>query len=439
MKTIDYIPTSKIARASKLLSTGLKVGGNYTKYYSKKLFVETDKSELDLDNATTIYDGLKDLKGSALKVIQMLSMEKNLLPKSYYETFSLAQFSVPALSYPLVRKSFLTHLKKVPQDLFDTFETEARHAATIGQVHYATINNKAYAVKIQYPGVAESIISDLKLVKPFALKMFNIKASDTEPYFKEVESKLIEETNYSLELEQSLEIVEKCKKLPNIKFPNYYPEYSCERILTMDWVEGKHLSEFSKLSTSKEDKQKIGQALWDFYMYQIHQLRKVHADPHPGNFLVTNEGHLVPIDFGCMKHIPESFYTPYFSLANKKVLSDDRLFEKYLFELEILKASDTIEIQSFVKKLFFDLLSLFTRPFLEDSFDFSDPKFWSDIAEITQVFSQDKTLQKMDGNRGSKHFLYVNRTFFGLYNLLFDLGVNVQTKQWEKNIQTLSN
>jgi hypothetical protein len=76
MKTIDYIPTSKIARASKLLTTGIKVGGNYTKYYSKKLFVDTDKSELDQDNATTIYDGLKDMKGSALKVIQMLSMEK---------------------------------------------------------------------------------------------------------------------------------------------------------------------------------------------------------------------------------------------------------------------------------------------------------------------------------------------------------------------------
>jgi predicted unusual protein kinase regulating ubiquinone biosynthesis (AarF/ABC1/UbiB family) len=433
MKTIDYIPTSKIARASKLLTTGIKVGGNYTKYYSKKLFVETDKSELDQDNATTIYDGLKDMKGSALKVIQMLSMEKNLLPQSYYETFSLAQFSVPSLSYPLVRKAFLTHLNKLPQDLFDSFEKEARAAATIGQVHYATKDNKAYAVKIQYPGVAESISSDLKLVKPFALKMFNIKANETEPYFKEVESKLLEETNYTLELKQSLEIVNSCKELPNLKFPNYYPELSSDKILTMDWIQGIHLSEFSKDSNSNKDRQQIGQALWDFYMFQIYNLKKVHADPHPGNFLVTESNQLVPIDFGCMKEIPKDFYRPYFSLATNEVLNDPIEFEKHLYELEILKSTDSKESVEFVKGLFHKLLSIFTKPFLEVTFDFSNPAFWNEIASITEVLSQDKTIRKMDGNRGSKHFLYVNRTFFGLYNLLYDLGVVVDTHSWKQH------
>jgi predicted unusual protein kinase regulating ubiquinone biosynthesis (AarF/ABC1/UbiB family) len=90
----------------------------------------------------------------------------------------------------------------------------------------------------------------------------------------------------------------------------------------MDWVDGIHLSEFSKESNSNKDRQQIGQALWDFYMFQIHNLKKVHADPHPGNFLVTDSNQLVPIDFGCMKEIPEDFYKPYFSLATKEVLND---------------------------------------------------------------------------------------------------------------------
>ena len=101
MKTIDKIPTNKLQRASKLVTTGVKVGGNYLKYYGEKLVnPELSKDKLNEDNAADIYDGLKQLKGSALKVAQMLSMEKSILPKAYVEKFSLAQFSVPPLSGP---------------------------------------------------------------------------------------------------------------------------------------------------------------------------------------------------------------------------------------------------------------------------------------------------------------------------------------------------
>ena len=100
MKSIDKIPTSKIQRASKLVQTGAKIGVNYIKYYGDKLVKseEEAKERLNQNNADDIYDGLKKLKGSALKVAQMLSMEKNMLPQAYVEKFSLAQFSVPPLS-----------------------------------------------------------------------------------------------------------------------------------------------------------------------------------------------------------------------------------------------------------------------------------------------------------------------------------------------------
>ncbi|HBT09158.1 MAG TPA: ABC transporter, partial [Leeuwenhoekiella sp.] len=167
MKTIDHIPTNKLSRASQLVKTGVKVGGNYAKYYSKKAFnANLTRDELDDENAEDIYDGLKSLKGSALKVAQMLSMEKNILPKAYVEKFSLSQFSVPPLSAALVRKTFKKYLDKYPEDLFDTFKKDSVNAASIGQVHQATLDGKKLAVKIQYPGVADSISSDLALVKP---------------------------------------------------------------------------------------------------------------------------------------------------------------------------------------------------------------------------------------------------------------------------------
>ena len=431
MKTIDYIPTSKIQRATKLVQTGAKVGVNYLKYYGEKMVnSDLNRDKLNEDNAEDIYDGLKSLKGSALKVAQMLSMDKSFLPQAYVEKFSLSQFSVPPLSAPLVLKTFKANFGKSPYEIFDEFDAFSVNAASIGQVHLAVKDNKKLAVKIQYPGVANSISSDLALVKPIAIRMFNLQGKDSDKYFKEVEDKLTEETNYLLELKQSQEVVEACQKIENLVFPEYYPEYSSEKIITMDWMSGVHLSEFK--NSNQEVADKIGQALWDFYMYQIHILRKVHADPHPGNFLINAENQLVALDFGCMKQIPKEFYVPDFELVNKKVIDNKMLFEEILFELEILRADDSLEEIEYFSQMFYDLLSLFTKPFQSETFDFSDEEFFQNIAKLGERFSKDTNLRKMNGNRGSKHFIYMNRTFFGLYNLMFDLKAKIVVNEFKK-------
>jgi predicted unusual protein kinase regulating ubiquinone biosynthesis (AarF/ABC1/UbiB family) len=359
-------------------------------------------------------------------------MDKSFLPQAFVEKFSLSQFSVPPLSAPLVLKTFKTNFGKSPYDIFDEFNANSVNAASIGQVHKAVKNGKKLAVKIQYPGVANSISSDLSLVKPIAIRMFNLQGKDSDKYFKEVEDKLIEETNYLLELKQSQEVVKACKKIENLVFPEYYPEYSSERIITMDWMTGKHLSEFTAVNTNPEIANKIGQALWDFYMYQIHILKKVHADPHPGNFLVNNENQLVALDFGCMKQIPNEFYIPYFELIDKKIINNPKLFSAKLFELEIIRTDDSKEEVDYFTAMFYDLLSLFTQPFQEENFDFSDAEFFGNIAKLGERFAKDTNLRKMNGNRGSKHFIYMNRTFFGLYNLMFDLKATIVVNQYQK-------
>jgi len=433
MKTIDYIPTSKIERASKLVQTGAKIGVNYVKHYAEKMVnPDLTRDKLNENNAEDIYDGLKSLKGSALKVAQMLSMDKNFLPQAYVEKFSLSQFSVPPLSAPLVLKTFTTNFGKTPYEIFDEFNANSVNAASIGQVHLAVKDGKKLAVKIQYPGVANSISSDLALVKPIAIRMFNLQGKDSDKYFKEVEDKLIEETNYLLELKQSEEVVEACNKIENLLFPRYYPEFSSEKIITMDWMTGIHLSEFTAINTDKEVGDKLGQALWDFYMYQIHVLRKVHADPHPGNFLVDDQNRLIALDFGCMKIIPEEFYVPYFELINKNVITDKALFNQKLFELEILRPDDTPAEIEYFTEMFHDLLSLFTKPFQNETFDFADETFFDSIAKLGERFSNDTNLKKMNGNRGSKHFIYMNRTFFGLYNLMFDLKAKIIVSNYLK-------
>lgn len=428
MKEQVRIPVSKVQRATKFVTTGAKVGGNYIRHYGKKLInPDLGRDSLDQENAEDIYSSLSELKGSALKVAQMLSMDKNVLPLAYQSKFAMSQYSAPPLSYPLVVKTFREQLGKSPAEIFDTFSRNAVNAASIGQVHQATLGNKKLAVKVQYPGVAESIGSDLRMVKPIATRMFHISAAELDQYMGEVESKLLEETDYDLELQRSMEITKLCGKMENIKFPVYYPEYSTPRILVMDWIEGIHLKEWVDTNPSQVERDRIGQALWNFYDYQIHELRQVHADPHPGNFLITKDGELGVIDFGCVKVIPEDFYEKYFQLMQSDILQGTINIQELFDELGFLSKNDSPKERDFFTELFTEMIELLGKPFHSHTFDFGDDEYFRKIFEIGERVSKMKEVRKSKTARGNKHGLYINRTYFGLYNLLNELKAKINT------------
>ena len=150
MKAQENMPTTKVERSAKFVKTGFQIGGNYIKHYSKKLFnPDLDRSQLNEDNATDIYQSLSELKGSALKIAQMLSMDKNILPKSYVDKFTQSQYNAPPLSGPLIVRTFTRNFGKTPQEIFDTFNINSSNAASIGQVHQATLKGKKLAIKIE--------------------------------------------------------------------------------------------------------------------------------------------------------------------------------------------------------------------------------------------------------------------------------------------------
>ncbi len=428
LKEQGAIPVTKVQRAAKFISTGAKVGGNYMKHYAKKMVNPSmDKEELHANNATDIYKSLSELKGSALKVAQMMSMDKNLLPRAYQDKFTMAQYSAPPLSYPLVVKTFQKYFSKTPEELFDTFTRSAVNAASIGQVHKATQNGKPLAVKIQYPGVADSVSSDLKLVRPFALRLLNMNERELDHYMGEVEEKLLEETDYILEVRRSREISEDCGHIPNLKFPKYYDEFSSERIITMDWIEGKHIKEWMDTKPTQKAKNQIGQALWDFYHHQVHNLKQVHADPHPGNFIVQEGDQLGIIDFGCVKVIPEDFYQGYFALIKRELLINEDELNQIFYDLEFISDKDTEVEKAYFKGVFKEMISLLGKPFHVDKFDFADNQFFEQIFRLGDRIANDKMFRKSRQARGSRHGLYVNRTYFGIYNLLNQLEAEVDT------------
>jgi predicted unusual protein kinase regulating ubiquinone biosynthesis (AarF/ABC1/UbiB family) len=433
------IPTTKIQRASQFVKTGAKISGNYVKYYAKKtLNNELSRDSLHEDNARDIYHSLSQLKGSALKAAQMMSMDKNILPKAYSSRFAMSQYSAPPLSFPLVVKTFQNTFGQKPHQLFDTFTRNATNAASIGQVHRATKNGKHLAVKIQYPGVAESVNSDLKMVKPLAMKIMNISEGDFSLYMNEVKERLLEETNYRLELERSMQLSKACAvAVENIYFPRYYPELSGERVITMDWIDGLHLKEFLATNPSQEIRDKIGQTLWNFYDFQVHQLKMVHADPHPGNFLFKEDGSVGIIDFGCVKVIPEQFYENYFKLYNREILNNHEKLIELFYLNEFISEQDSEKEKELFIPLFKEIISLLGQPFQYETFDFGNDDFFQKIYNFSDGIYKNKDVRSSKTARGSRHGLYINRTYFGLYTMLNDFRANIKTKSaYQKSEKT---
>jgi len=421
------IPVSKVKRAAKIIGTSAKVGGNYVKYFAKKTVNKgTTKDELHTNNAADIYDSLSELKGSALKVAQMMSMDNQMLPSAYQEKFSLSQYSAPALSFPLISKTFIKQLGAKPHELFDEFTKEAVNAASIGQVHKAKKDGKDLAVKIQYPGVADAISSDLKMVKPLAKKLLNMNSADIEMYMDEVVSKMLEETDYELELKRSVFISEKCGFIDNIIFPKYYKDLSASRVLTMDWLEGQKFPDFIKTNPSQEIRDSLGQSMWDFFLYQMKELRMVHADPHPGNFLVNEANQLAVLDFGCVKEIPQDFFDNYFQLLRPDILQNEEELNAIYTNMHFFRPEDTPKQRMKLREMLQSSINLLAKPFHDESFDFGDDDFFKQIYGMGEDLSKDKEMRKMNNARGSRDAIYIMRTFFGLYSLLNQLQAKVK-------------
>jgi predicted unusual protein kinase regulating ubiquinone biosynthesis (AarF/ABC1/UbiB family) len=434
-KSLHSIPVSKVARATQFVKTGVKVGGNYIKHYAQKIIDPSlSKEELDKANAEEIYQTLSQLKGSALKVAQMMSMDKTVLPKAYTDKFMSAQYTAPPLSYPLVVKTFMNFFGKSPAEIFDTFTKDAVNAASIGQVHQATKNGKKLAVKIQYPGVADSISSDLKMVRPFATQLLGLSENDLNLYMEEVEQMLLAETDYELELQRSMEISQACAHIPNLVFTNYYKEYSCKRILTMDWLEGMHLNEFLATNPPASVRNQIGQALWNFYDYQMHVLKAVQADPHPGNFLMRADGTLGILDFGCVKIIPEDYYKFHFRVIDSSLLESNEEMLDLFYNLTFIYRDDSPEDKELFFNLFRDMITLTVQPFQTEYFDFGDEYYFQQLFTFGEKLANMDELRKSKKPRGSKESLYLNKAYFGLYTLLHELKAVVNTKSaWFNN------
>jgi len=426
MEGQQKIPTTKVERAGRMMKAGIKVGANYVSHYTKKVFTDVDREDLDRKNAEEIFKVLSQLKGSALKIAQMMSMDQGMIPRAYAEKFIAAQSGAMALSGPLVVNTFKKYAGKLPNELYDDFNSISVHAASIGQVHEAYKNGQKLAVKIQYPGVADSIRTDLAMVRPFVLRYFGVSQGAIEQYIREIEDKLVEETDYENELRYGSLIGEAFRGHESIYVPMYYPDLSNKRILTMEWVEGIPLTRFILEEKDQSKKNVIGQALMDFLYHQVHELKYFHADPHPGNFLVTPEGKLAVLDFGCIKQLPDDFYDAYFSLSIPGLTEDPESMDFLLRQLDLIRDNDTQEWKDFFIDLTMRGINLIARPLQMEVFDFGDKAYLEELLAQGEFLKNNDAFRQPQALRGSRHAIYLHRAFYGVFSILAQLEATIQ-------------
>ncbi|WP_338849251.1 AarF/ABC1/UbiB kinase family protein [Massilia sp. W12] len=404
---------------------------------------EQAQQEHEAELGRILFSALNQLKGTALKVSQMLSMEAGLLPESIRAQLAKACYQVTPLNRALVHKLFMREFGRAPQDLFAAFEAQACAAASLGQVHRARLHDgREVALKLQYPGIAASIASDIAmlhgLLQTFGRHVSLLPQPEVmNQVMREIELKLNEEIDYQHEAAQ-LEWFAAHVRLPGIVLPRLVPQFSSRTVLCMEYLQGQHLQEWLDGDPPQSARDAVGQLLFDWFLYSTFELGRVHADPHPGNFLILPDGRLGVLDFGCTRSLQPDFLL--------------RLRHTWKLFLRLQACSDAAQQRSWAEQLYAAYCSLglvqsrldcasycekiqpllapiqawqaqaFIHADADGFFDFSQkapyPATNREAAEVMMAY-----LSEFDND-----LMYFDRNYLGLMHLLTRLGARVKTR-----------
>lgn len=367
---------------------------------------------------------LGELKGAAMKLGQIASQASEFLPDEISTALATLQNEAPPMPYAMIRDQVLAELGDEPDQLFADFETASYASASIGQVHRATTHDgRAVVVKVQYPGVDESVDSDLKQLKLTlkAARLVKVKGKVIDEMFAEVRERLLEELDYSNELANLLLLAEFHADDDDVIIPTALPEFCSRRVLTLEYIQGDHIDVVrDSADYNQEQRNAFAHSLFRIISDQLFKARAVHADPHPGNFAFRPNGKIIFYDFGCVKRIPLPIAQAYQDTIRAALNDDYAALDDALIRLGIrLKDGPAVE-----DRFYNFWRNLFLRPMLADEpFDFKA----STMHEETMRYTG-KVLKRMDSFQPAADTLFVDRVVGGHYWTLMKLKACVNLR-----------
>jgi len=409
-------------RALQVGSLTTSVGSSYLWHALKRPFQSAGKKEqelldLHLKNALRIVDSSRELRGAFMKLVQMLSMRSDILPSEVVNILSVVQSSVPPMDYDLIRAQVKTELGKYPEQLFKRFDRDAFAAASLGQVHRARLKSgEDVVVKIQYPGVDETVVQDLKNMKAL-LHIFTLitrdvlrQKFDAGEIYREMEERLREELDYVHEANNVALFQRLFADDAEVIIPQVYTDFSSRRVLTMEFIDGYKLQDILAPGVDKELKDWVAIKYFQITWRQIFEFGVLHTDPHPGNYLITYHPKLAMLDFGSVRVFPEEVRKGYCTLAKAILERDEETMARCFVLLGYLDPGD--DPAPLVR-----IMYIIFEPVLEDRV--SDPRDFDSVGktmEITAIGLENRIFN------APGHRLFLVRALLGLDSYVHQFG-----------------
>jgi hypothetical protein len=295
-----------LARGLRLGKLGLSLTGSYLGYQAQNLFLgenEQRQRRFQEESSRRVRRELGSLKGVAMKLGQLLSVQTRALPEAAIRELAGLQMQAPGMHPTLARARFKAALGKYPEEVFRTFEPEPFAAASLGQVHRAVgRNGELLAVKIQYPAIRTALENDLKLLRSATLPA-RVTGHFPGSILDEVRRGFLEETDYLHEADNLEFFGRGLRDLAYVSVPQVRRDMTAECVLTMSFIPGVVLDAFLEGRPPAGLRNLIGERVLELFYFQLHRLRALQADQHPGNFLFQPDGRIGLVDFGCVKRI----------------------------------------------------------------------------------------------------------------------------------------
>ncbi len=411
----------------KLAGMTASIAGKAAKNSLKHLSSDEEKrlqarSALMQDVGIQIAETLGEMKGAVMKVGQIASQYKDVFPPEVATALEKLQKDAPPMPYSQIRSQVERELKASMDELFSHFEEVPFAAASIGQVHKATLpSGQEVVVKVQYPDVDENCDSDLKQVR-MALKVagvLNMSRELQNQLFDEIRKSLHDELDYIKEANNLRVFGAFHADDEGLIIPKVIGSHSSKRILTLTEEMGESLAVASTWDNSI--KQKIAERLFHFSAGQLFELYRMHCDPHPGNFAFREDGSVIAYDFGGIRSYSDSEVQLFRRFAKHAVRSDVTALEQDLIALGIRREDDKEVPGEFYKEwLAIGLQPLSIAPYHQGDFDFAHSQVHHEA--ITQM----RTSLKYFGQfQPSATTMMLDRTVSGQYWNLVNLGVEI--------------
>ena len=373
------------------------------------------RDESILRTAEDVTRTMGEMKGAVMKFGQILSLMSGIVPAEMMTELASLQSSAPPMAFNLVEGVFQREFRRSPERVFRGFEREPFAAASIGQVHRAELSDGTrVAVKVQYPGVRQAIEYDLSNVATMIGMAGAVsRGLDAGPIVRDLKEGILAELDYLREAASQQRFYDEFAGHAFIRVPRVHHELTTPAVLVQEYIDGKPFA--AALSWDKQARDRLGEIIFRYGFGSIYRHRLFNGDPHPGNYLLCDDGSVAFVDYGCVAEFSDEMIAAFKRIIRALLAGDREEWREALIGAGILMPD-----APFTTDELYEHMHWYWEPVLHDELAFTP--------ELAAEMVRRNTQTTGDGGRINRYcnvpagMVFLSRINFGLSGLLASLG-----------------